>query len=101
MYVKNQIARSNAYYGAWALQADGNELPKAASAARVAANQAFGFATKEAIHVFGGIGTTWEADCHLFYRRAKQLSLAVGPTAHWRERLAAELEHAATRPEGA
>ena len=94
MYVRNQIARSNCYYGAWALESASNELPKAAAAARVAANEAFRFASKEAIEVFGGIGTTWEADCHLFYRRAKQLALVVGPTAVWREQLAAELERA-------
>lgn len=96
MYVRNQIARSHCYYGAWALEAQSEELPKAAAAARVAANEAFRFAAKEAIEVFGGIGTTWEADCHLFYRRAKQLALTVGPTAVWRERLAAELERAMT-----
>lgn len=94
MYIRNQVARSNCYYGAWALEAQSDELPKAAAAARVAASEAFRFASKEAIEVFGGIGTTWETDCHLFYRRAKQLALVVGPTAVWRERLAAELERA-------
>jgi alkylation response protein AidB-like acyl-CoA dehydrogenase len=97
MYIRNQVARSNCYYGAWALESASKELPKAAAAARVAANEAFRFASKEAIEVFGGIGTTWEADCHLYYRRAKQLALAVGPTAAWRERLAAELERATTQ----
>jgi alkylation response protein AidB-like acyl-CoA dehydrogenase len=96
MYVRNQIARSNCYYGAWALEAQSAELPKAAAAARVSANEAFRFSAKESIEVFGGIGTTWEADCHLFYRRAKQLALAVGPTAVWRERLATELERVTT-----
>ena len=28
MYVKNQVARSNAYYGAWALNDDTPELPR-------------------------------------------------------------------------
>ena len=92
MYVRNQIARSNAYFGAWALEAGNHEVPKAAAAARIAATEAFQFSTKEAIEIFGGIGTTWEADCHLFYRRAKQLSLMLGPIAEWREQLAAELE---------
>src|SRR5690606_32569552 len=35
MYVKNEVARSNAYYGAWALSTDAAELPEAAAAARV------------------------------------------------------------------
>ena len=92
MYIRNQVARSNAYYGAWALGANSDELPKAAAASRIAASEAFRFAAKEAIEVFGGIGTTWETYCHLFYRRAKQLALMLGPTALWREKLASELE---------
>ena len=48
--------------------------------------------TADTIEIFGGIGTTWEADCHLYYRRAKQLSLFLGPANLWKERLAVELE---------
>ena len=92
MYVRNQVARSNAYYGAWALDSDTGMLPRAAAAARVAASDAYWFASKESIEIFGGMGTTWEANCHLFYRRAKHLSLLVGQPERWRERLAAELE---------
>ena len=33
MYVKIELARSNAYYGAWALSTDSNELPVAAAGA--------------------------------------------------------------------
>ncbi|MEP3765189.1 MAG: acyl-CoA dehydrogenase family protein, partial [Marinomonas sp.] len=75
MYVKNEVARSNAYYGAWALSSDAAELPEAAAAARVAASEAFWFASKENIQTHGGMGFTWEVDCHLFYRRAKLLSV--------------------------
>ncbi len=39
IYVKNELARSNAYYGAWALSAGAAELPLAAAAARVAASR--------------------------------------------------------------
>ena len=46
MYVKNEVARSNAYYGAWALNDGAPELPVAASAARIAASEAFWFASK-------------------------------------------------------
>jgi alkylation response protein AidB-like acyl-CoA dehydrogenase len=87
MYVHNQIARSNAYYGAWALDAAPEQLPAAAAAARVAACNAGWYAAKETIQVHGGIGFTWEADQHLFERRALQLSLMIGSAATWRERL--------------
>ena len=92
MYVKNELARSNAYYGAWALTAGAAELPVAAAAARVSASEAFWFASKENIQTHGGIGFTWEADPQLYYRRSRQLSLVAGAPALWRERLVAQLE---------
>ena len=92
VYVKNEIARSNAYYGAWALNARAAELPLAAATARVAASEAFWFASKENIQTHGGIGFTWEADPQLYYRRSRQLSLVAGAPAQWRERLVAQLE---------
>ena len=73
-------------------------LPRAAAAARVAASDAYWFASKESIEIFGGMGTTWEANCHLFYRRAKHLALLVGQPERWRERLAAELESSMPSP---
>ncbi|PHY22373.1 acyl-CoA dehydrogenase family protein [Caulobacter sp. BP25] len=92
MYVKNEVARSNAYYGAWALNDDAPELPIAASAARIAASEAFWFASKENIQVHGGMGFTWDVDCHLYYRRSRQLSLVAGAPKVWKERLVGELE---------
>lgn len=92
MYVKNEVARSNAYYGAWALSSNAAELPEAAAAARVAASEAFWFASKENIQTHGGMGFTWEVDCHLFYRRAKLLAVQAGSPAVWKEKLVSALE---------
>ena len=92
MYVKNEVARSNAYYGAWALSSNAAELPEAAAAARVAASEAFWFASKENIQTHGGMGFTWEVDCHLFYRRSKLLSVQAGSPAVWKEKLVSALE---------
>ena len=92
IYVKNELARSNAYYGAWALNTNAPELPVAASAARIAASEAFWFAAKENIQTHGGIGFTWEVDAHLFYRRSRQLSLVAGAPRVWKERLVSHLE---------
>ena len=94
-WVKNQVARSNAYYGAWALSTDAGELPEAAAAARVAASEAFWFASKENIQTHGGMGFTWEVDCHLFYRRAKLLAVQVGSPKIWKEKLISALENKA------
>ncbi|HEV2561881.1 MAG TPA: acyl-CoA dehydrogenase family protein [Rhizomicrobium sp.] len=92
MYVNNELARSNAYYGAWALSTNARELPLAAAAARVAATQAFDYAAKESTQTHGGIGFTWEVDCHLFYKRSRELGLALGPQRAWKDKLVTELE---------
>jgi alkylation response protein AidB-like acyl-CoA dehydrogenase len=92
IYIKNELARSNAYYGAWALDAGAAELPLAAAAARVSACEAFWFAAKENIQTHGGMGFTWGVDCHLYYRRAQQLGLVAGGAKAWKERLVNQLE---------
>jgi hypothetical protein len=92
MYVGNELARSNAWYAGWALSTNARELPLAAAAARVAATQAFDFAANESVQIHGGIGFTWEADAHLFQKRARDCALALGPQRVWKDRLVTELE---------
>ncbi len=92
MYVKNTLARSNCYFGAWALNTDAPELPLAAATARVSAIQAYYFASKENIQTHGGMGYTWEFDCQFYYRRAKLLSVNIGSEAMWQDRLITAVE---------
>ena len=92
VYVTTQLARSNAYYGAWALHTGSAELPVAASLARVAATEAGWQAAKENIQTHGGMGFTWQFDCHLYYRRAKLLGLALGSAREWKHRLIDEMK---------
>jgi alkylation response protein AidB-like acyl-CoA dehydrogenase len=92
MYVAIELGRSNAYYGAWALSTESSQLPLAAAAARVAASDAYYFAAKENIQAHGGMGFTWEVDCHLFYRRAKLLAVQAGGPSVWKEKLVRRLE---------
>jgi len=92
IYVNNEIARSNAYYGAWALNSGAAELPQAAASARIAASTAFDFAAKENIQTHGGMGFTWAVDCHLFLRRARLLGVQIGGIKVWKERLVSALE---------
>ncbi len=92
VYVAIELARSNAYYGAWALGADAPDLTSAAAAARVAATHAFELASAENIQTHGGMGFTWESDCHLYYRRAKHLSLVIGAAPYWKDRLIGFIE---------
>ncbi len=92
MYIKNQLARSHAYYGAWALSTGAAELPLAAAGARVSALDAYQFAAEENVQLHGGIGFTWESDCQFHYRRARLLSAQLGSKAHWQDRLVRALE---------
>ena len=92
-YVKNTLARSNCYYGAWALDTDAPDLPLAAATARVSATQAYYYASKENIQTHGGMGYTWEFDCQFFYRRAKLLSVNIGSEGQWQDRLVTAIEH--------
>jgi alkylation response protein AidB-like acyl-CoA dehydrogenase len=87
IYVKTEIARSNAYFAAWALSEDRAELAAAAAAARLSATEAFEFASAENIQIHGGMGFTWEADPHLYYRRSRSLALGLGPVAVWQRSL--------------
>ena len=92
MYVKLELARSNAYYGAMMLAEGGADLPLAAAAARIAATDAYDFASKENIQTHGGIGFTWEADTQFHYRRARVMALSIGGPLAWKDKLVSRLE---------
>jgi alkylation response protein AidB-like acyl-CoA dehydrogenase len=91
-YVKLELARSNAYYGAMMLTDGGADLPLAAAAARIAATEAYDFASKENIQTHGGIGFTWEADTQFHYRRARVMALSLGGPMAWKDKLVSRLE---------
>jgi acyl-CoA dehydrogenase len=87
MYVSATLARSNAYYAAWALSTNSSELAEAAAAARISATQGFQHCSKQNIQVHGGMGFTWEFDCHLYYRRSNALALGLGNISYWEDQL--------------
>jgi len=87
MYVSATLARSNCYYGAWALSTAADALGEAAASARISATQAFQHCARNNIQVHGGSGFTWAVDCHLYYRRSNLLALALGGLARWEDRL--------------
>ncbi len=94
MYIAVELARSNCYFGAWALSTDAPELATAAATARVSASKAFHECSKENIQTHGGMGFTWEFDCHLYYRRCRQLAANIGSQAVWKNKLISSLERA-------
>ncbi len=91
-YVKLELARSNAYYGAMMLTEGGADLALAAAAARIAATDAYDFAAKENIQTHGGIGFTWEADTQFHYRRSRLMALSIGGPMAWKDKLVTRLE---------
>ena len=78
-----QAVSAAARYAAIATADGSAEAPMAAHVAALRAGEAYRAVTESAIHLFGGIGFTWEHDAHLYYRRAWSAErLAGGPQAH-------------------
>ena len=92
MYIQTELARANSYYGAWALSTSAQDLTIAAATARVSATEAYNFSAKENIQIHGGMGFTWEYNCHLYYRRSRHLALVLGSQRRWKDRLIRALE---------
>ncbi len=87
--VQLELARSNAYYAGWAASEAPDELPAAASAARLSTLVAFETGARENLHVHGGIGYTQEANCHFYYRRERLMAATLGTRDYWASRLIA------------
>ena len=78
-----QAVSAAARYAAIAAAEGSADAPMAAHVAALRAGEAYRAVTESAIHMFGGIGFTWEHDAHLYYRRAWSAErLAGGPQAH-------------------
>lgn len=88
MLVALESARSAAYYAAAAAAAGDPELPVLASLAKARCSEAFFRCAAEAIQIHGGIGFTWEHDCHLYFKRARSSATLLGDPAYHRERIA-------------
>ncbi len=86
-----EVARSNAFFGGWAAGESADQLPAAAAAARLTAIAAFEMGARENLQVHGGIGYTFEANCHFFYRRERMLAVNLGGREAWADRLIGEL----------
>lgn len=88
MLLMTESARSAAYYACYAVQQDPINAAEAVSIAKSYISDAYREVGNRAIQVHGGMGFTWENDCHLYYRRAKASEIALGDAAYHRERLA-------------
>ena len=92
MMVAVETARSAAYYAACvASEPDSPELPAVASLAKAWCSDAYFRCAAEAIQIHGGVGMTWEYDCHLHFKRARSTRAFLGSPDEHRERVAREI----------
>jgi alkylation response protein AidB-like acyl-CoA dehydrogenase len=88
MLCKVESAKSAAYYGAFCVADDNDEVPAVAALAKAYCSEAYFQVAMENIQIHGGIGFTWEHPAHLYFKRAKSGELLFGDPSHWRELLA-------------
>jgi alkylation response protein AidB-like acyl-CoA dehydrogenase len=86
-----QLAYVHCLYAAWALDTDDASLPAAAASALLSTQDAFTTIATENIHIHGGMGYTWEMDCHMYFKRARFYASVLGNKHLWHERLGAQL----------
>ena len=95
MYVWTESSRSAALYAAWMLNSGEAGAATAVSVAKMYASDAAREVASRTIQVHGGMGFTWENDCHLYYRRAKASEVMLGDGTFHRDRIARMLVDAA------
>jgi alkylation response protein AidB-like acyl-CoA dehydrogenase len=67
---------------------ESDDRTEASAVAKAWCSDAYRTVTAEAVQLHGGIGFTWEHDCHLYFRRARADAQLFGGSALHRERLA-------------
>ena len=83
-----ELARVATHYAAWASAVDDPQREAAAALAKGFVAEAATMITAENIQVHGGVGFTWDVDCHLLFRRVKANDVLFGRQGWQRERLA-------------
>lgn len=83
-----ESAKSAARYAAWAIADANSDVFTAASLAKAYCSEAYTMAAANNIQIHGGIGYTWEVDCHLYYKRAKSSEALFGMPRHHRAAVA-------------
>jgi alkylation response protein AidB-like acyl-CoA dehydrogenase len=88
MLIQVESSKSITYYAAWAVAESIDEAELAASMAKAYTADAYRATSAENIQIHGGVGFTWEYDCHLYFKRAKALEVTYGDPSEHRERVA-------------
>ena len=88
MLLMTESARSAVYYAAWVMGNDPEQAPLAVSMAKTYVSDGYREVGNLAVQVHGGIGFTWDANVHFYYKRAKASELMFGDSTYHRERIA-------------
>ena len=88
MLFRVESAKSITYYAACAAREDNEEAAVTASMAKSYVSEAYRHVSAENIQIHGGVGFTWEYDCHLYFKRAKSDEAWLGDGTLHRERVA-------------
>jgi alkylation response protein AidB-like acyl-CoA dehydrogenase len=86
-----ELACSAAWWACWTAAEHNEERSEAAHLAKAFCADAYLRAAAENIQIHGGIGFSWEAAPHLYYRRAKVSETLFGDSVHHRAQLAGRL----------
>ncbi len=83
-----ESARALVHHAAWAADAGDPDAALLAAMAKAYAGDAYQRCARENLQIHGGVGFTWEYDCHLHLKRAKSSESWLGDGRLHRERVA-------------
>jgi alkylation response protein AidB-like acyl-CoA dehydrogenase len=89
LLVQVEGSRSIASLASRALDERRPDAAHLCSMAKVYTTEAYRDISAEGIQIHGGVGFTWEFDCHLFYKRARANGILGGHADQHREQIAA------------
>ena len=83
-----ELCRVGTHYAAWTSAVDDPARELAAAMCKGFVGEMANQVTADNIQIHGGVGFTWDVDCHLLFRRVKQNDVLFGQNAYQRQRLA-------------
>ena len=83
-----ELCRVGTHYAAWASAVDDPARELAAAMCKGFVGEMANQVTADNIQIHGGVGFTWDVDCHLLFRRVKQNDVLFGQNGYQRQRLA-------------
>ena len=89
MLIRVEGSRSIAAGAARALEEGQTDASRICSIAKAYTTEAYREVSAEGIQIHGGVGFTWEFDCHLFYKRARANAILGGHADEHRRKIAA------------